>query len=159
MVLKNNWSLLLSTSFLVSATTTLLAAQPVIADEVWTTEEYDVVYFEDRDRTAIWTYGPEDAVLGTIFIDGLAGVFTDRTSYGGYWVQESSSRRCDTYREDINGAPAYHWGRFDITFIDPDFPSRWEASFGLCDGPTSITLTGTPVSSLFDADEAAGNAE
>jgi len=157
--MKYNLSLLLSTSLLTGFATALLPAQPAAADEVWTTEEYDVVYLEDRDRTAIWTYGDTDSPIGTIFIDGLAGVFTGRTSYGGYWVQESSSLRCDTYREDINGDHAYHWGRFDITFIDPDFPSRWEASFGLCDGPTPITLTGTPITPSLDTDESAGDVE
>lgn len=117
-------------------------SQAALADERWSTEEYDVVYQDERNRTAIWTYGDE---TGTIFIDGLAGVYTDRGSYTGYWVQESSSLRCDTFREDANGEPTYYWGRFDITFVDPDFPSRWEAMIGLCDREPTITLTGTPI--------------
>ncbi|MEM9807161.1 MAG: hypothetical protein AAF959_17995 [Cyanobacteria bacterium P01_D01_bin.56] len=117
------------------------APPAVLADEVWSTEEYDVVYQDERNRTAIWTYG--DGV-GTIFIDGLAGVYTNRGSYTGYWVQETSSLECDTFREDANGEPTYHWGRFEIDFIDPDFPSRWEAMIGLCDLEPTITLTGTP---------------
>ncbi|MEO0771355.1 MAG: hypothetical protein AAFY72_18365, partial [Cyanobacteria bacterium J06649_4] len=107
----------------------LLPAKAV-ADEVWTTEEYDVVYEDERDRTAIWSYNDG---AGTIFIDGLAGVYTGRESYNGYWVQETSSLRCDTFREGADGEPTYHWGRFEITFMDPDFPSRWHAHFGLCD--------------------------
>lgn len=111
------------------------------ADEVWSTDEYDVVYQADRGRTAIWTYGEE----GTIFIDGLAGVVTGRESYTGYWVQPSSSLRCDTFREGADGEPSYHWGRFELTFVDSEFPSRWYADFGLCDQPPSIHLDGTPV--------------
>ena len=121
--------------------------QQALADEVWSTEEYDVVYQEDRNRTAIWTYG--DGV-GTVFIDGLAGVYTDRGSYTGYWVQDYSSLRCDTFREDTEGEPTYYWGRFEITFIDPDFPSRWEAKIGLCDLEPTIALSGTPITPLFD---------
>jgi len=117
-----------------------IAAPSARADEVWTTEEYDVTYLDDRNRTAIWRYGPD----GVIFIDGLAGVYSDRGSYGGYWVQESSSMRCDTYREGADGEPTYHWGRFEITFIDPDFPSRWKADVSLCDGDPIMTLNGTP---------------
>lgn len=120
------------------------ASQKALADEMWSTEEYDVVYQDERNRTAIWTYGEEDKVLGTIFIDGLAGVYQGRGSYTGYWVQESSSLRCDTFREGADGKPTYHWGRFEITFIDPNFPSRWRAKFGLCDRSTSITLNGKP---------------
>ena len=125
----------------------IAAPQGALADEVWSTEEYDVVYQDERNRTAIWTYGDG---IGTIFIDGLAGVYTDRGSYFGYWVQESSSLRCDTFREDANGEPTYYWGQFEITFIDPDFPSRWEAMIGRCDLEPTITLTGTPITPLFE---------
>ena len=126
-------------------------APKALADEVWTTQEYDVVYEEDRGRTAIWSYGEG----GTLFIDGLAGVYTDRGSYTGYWTQPTSSRRCDTFREDANGEPTYHWGRFEITFIDSDFPSRWYANFGLCDGDPVIHLDGEPVTatSALTADD------
>ncbi|MFW9264635.1 hypothetical protein [Nostoc sp. CALU 546] len=41
----------------------------------------------DRNKTAVWRYGSD----GVIFIDGLAGVFNERGSYNGYWVQKSSS--------------------------------------------------------------------
>lgn len=116
-----------------------IAPKVAMADEVWSTEENDVVYQEDRNNTAIWNYGN-----GTIFIQGLGGVVSDRGSYHGYWVQESSSLRCDTYREGGDGEPSYHWGRFEITFLDPDFPSRWQAKFGLCDNEPKRALNGTP---------------
>ncbi|MGK7925461.1 MAG: hypothetical protein AB4290_09465 [Spirulina sp.] len=121
--------------------TCTLVPQQVLADEVWSTEEYDVIYEEDRNRTAIWSYGRD----GLVFIDGLAGVYTNRGSYTGYWVQNSSSLRCDTYREGADGKPTYHWGRFEVTFIDPNFPSRWRARISLCDREPTIELNGTPV--------------
>lgn len=137
--MKKNWFVLACT--LLASTTIPLNA---IADEVWTTEEYDVIYQEDRGTTAIWSYGDD----GVIFIDDLAGVFTDRGSYTGYWAQSSSSQRCDTFREGPNGEPTYHWGRFDIMFLDPDFPSRWHAHIGLCNQDPTMMLNGTPVTSL-----------
>lgn len=140
-MMKGN-SIFLAAALLIAGFT----SQAALADERWSTEEYDVVYQDERNRTAIWTYGDE---IGTIFIDGLAGVYTGRGSYTGYWVQESSSLRCDTFREDANGEPTYYWGRFEITFIDPDFPSRWEAMIGLCDLEPTIALTGTPITPLF----------
>lgn len=124
-----------------SILTCAVIPQKAVADEVWTTEEYDVIYQEDRNRTAVWSYGDN----GLIFIDGLAGVYSDRGSYTGYWVQDSSSLRCDTFREGADGEPTYYWGRFEITFIDLDFPSRWQAYIGLCDQDPAITLNGTPV--------------
>ena len=127
-----------------------LPAQKALADERWTTEEYDVVYEEDRNRTAIWSYGDNG---GTIFIDGLAGVSQGRESYSGYWVQDSSSVRCDTYREGADGEPTYYWGRFEIDFLDPDFPSRWQAQLGLCDRAPTKPLTGTPLTGNAQLDQ------
>lgn len=119
-------------------------AENTYGDEAWKTEEYPVIYTEDRNNTAIWSYGDGQ---GTIFIDGLAGEVKNRSSYNGYWVQESSSLRCDTYREGMDGKPSYHWGRFEIKFLNPDLPSYWQAKFGLCDQEPSITLNGTPIKS------------
>ena len=119
------------------------APQKALADEVWSTEEYDVIYQEDRNRTAIWSYGRD----GLIFIDGLAGEYTNRGSYTGYWTQSSSFLRCDTYREGANGEPTYHWGRFEITFLGPEFPSHWQAGISLCDLEASIFLNGKPLTS------------
>ncbi|NJM97439.1 MAG: hypothetical protein HC800_09940 [Phormidesmis sp. RL_2_1] len=121
-----------------------LAPSKALADEVWSTEQSDVIYQEDRGSTAIWSY-ENNGESGSIFIDGLAGVFTDRGSYTGYWAQAMSSLRCDTYREGIDGEATYYWGRFEISFIDPDFPSRWHAHYGLCDRPPTFPLNGTPL--------------
>ena len=134
--MKNNYFLAIGLALL----TLGFIPQNAKADEVWSTEENDVIYKEDRNTTAVWTYGN-----GTIFIEGLGGVVTDRGSYHGYWVQESSSVRCDTYREGGDGEPSYHWGRFSITFLDSDFPSRWQAKFGLCDREPRREINGTPI--------------
>ena len=115
------------------------------ADEVWDTGEYQVIYQDDRLSTAIWTY---DEGRGTVFIEGLGGVFEGRKSYQGYWVQESASLRCDTYREGGDGLPSHYWGRFEITFINPDFPSHWQAKLGRCEQEPFIPLTGTPVTNF-----------
>lgn len=116
------------------------------ADERWDTGEYRVTYQDDRGSTAIWTYGDdENPDMGILFIDGLGRVYQNRGSYRGYWSQETSSIACDTYREGLDGEPSYHWGRFEITFLDPDFPSRWEAKLGRCDQEPFIPLLGVPI--------------
>lgn len=132
--MSNSWAILGLT--LAGLATTSF---PAIADEIWQTEEGSVIYLEDRNTTAVWKY-----FNGRVFIDGLGGVTRDRGSYQGYWVQESSSVRCDTYREGIDGEPSYHWGRFEVTFLDSDFPSRWQAKWGICDREPSRVANGTP---------------
>ena len=122
--------------------TCLSIAPKAIADEVWRTEEFDVIYLEDRGQTAVWEYGNG---FGYVFLDGLAGEYENRATYNGYWVQKSSSRRCDTFREDFNGRSTYHWGTVKVEFIDKDFPSRWNLKLGICDQASPIELNGTPV--------------
>jgi len=117
---------------------------PAIAEEVWDADEgevsYEVIYREDRNTIAVWEYSG-----GKVFIEGLGGVAHDRGSYHGYWVQkEPSLLRCETYREGVDGQPSYYWGRFEITFLDPDIPSRWQAKWGLCDREPAGAANGTP---------------
>jgi hypothetical protein len=98
-LMKKNY-VVLTLALLISA----VVPQKTLADEVWKTEEYNVVYQEDGNQTAVWRYGTN----GMIFIDGLAGVVTNRGSYSGYWVRDTSSVRCDTYREGADAKPTYH---------------------------------------------------
>lgn len=120
----------------------LSIAPKVMADEKWRTEEFDVVYLEDRGQTAIWEYGDG---FGYVLLDGLAGEYENRGTYNGYWVQKNSSRRCDTFREGVNGEKVYHWGTVEVEFIDQNFPSRWQLKLGICDQASPIELNGTPI--------------
>ena len=110
---------------------TFFASELVLADEVWDSNFGRVIYETDIGPTAIWSYRTEHYV-GLINLAGLAGIYTNRGSYEGYWVQNASEKRCDTVRPTQNGATSNYWGRFHLTFIDKDFPSRWEATWSYC---------------------------
>ncbi|MDZ8227256.1 MULTISPECIES: hypothetical protein [unclassified Nostoc] len=99
----------------------VLASVPKIAlaDEVWDSSYGRVVYQSERGKTAIWTYPG-----GTIFIEGLAGITSNRGIYHGYWVGKSNVK-CDTSREDASGKLSNTWGRFSIRFQVPNFPMPW----------------------------------
>ena len=103
----------------------------VLADEVWDSNFGRVIYETDIGPTAIWSYRTEHYV-GLINLAGLAGIHTNRGSYEGYWVQNESEKRCKTVRPTQNGETSNYWGRFHITFIDKDFPSRWKAKWSFC---------------------------
>lgn len=102
-----------------------------VADEVWDSNFGRVVYETDIGPTAIWSYRTEEYV-GLINLVGLAGIHTNRDYYEGYWIQNYSQRRCKTVRPTQNGETSNYWGRFHITFIDKDFPSRWVAKWSYC---------------------------
>ncbi len=117
----------------------LAASNAVVADEVWDSTKGKVVYELDIGPTAIWSYRTENYV-GLIHLAGLAGIYTNRGSYEGYWVQNDSIKECATERPTQNGETTKHWGRFHVRFIDKDFPSRWEAKWGYCNDELEETV-------------------
>lgn len=118
---------------------------PAIADEVWKTNTGDVVYEAEMGPTTVWTYGsPQDP--GVIYVLGLAKVYENRGSYPGYWAKKTSKQACDTLRPGILGEMTAYWGRFDVKFIDKNFPSRWEATWSYCDGEDqALKVEATPL--------------
>ncbi len=115
-----------------------VAPNIAFADEVWNSNYGRVVYQSDCGKTAVWTY-PQ----GTIFIEGLAGVFSNRGIYHGYWVGKSDIK-CDTAREDGSGKLSNNWGRFSIHFTVPNFPMPWEAKWSYCESEPTFSWNGKP---------------
>ena len=116
-------------------------ATSALADEVWSTEAGMVEYYEDLGSIAVFSVDD-----GLIFIDGLGGNYTNRGSYSGYWVgYEASDIVCAEPAIDEYGYESWSWGYFDITFLDPAFPSRWVADLTACDGPVMATVTAEPM--------------
>ncbi len=122
----------------------LTLSQSVSADEVWNSTYGKVVYEEDIDKTAVWRYNRK-GISGVIYIDDLAGISQGRGAYQGYWVQPKSSVKCKTMRKMRNKS-SFYWGNFQIEFLDPNFPSRWQAKWNYCEKtPTTENWNGTPI--------------
>jgi hypothetical protein len=123
------------------------------APERWSTEFGEVIYFRDLDGWAIWQFpSPAGSGNGKIFVEGLTGLQTGRGFHTGYWmIYGSSDEPCPTPRTDAEGNSSRNYGRFEVTFLDPDAPSRWQAKWGACDAPPEQTWTGTPISSQLSS--------
>jgi nitrate reductase beta subunit len=121
----------------------LLISQPLIADEVWNSTYGKVVYESEMGTTAVWSYNYQSKP-GLIYIDNLAGVYQGRDSYQGYWVQTFSDVKCKT-KKRMKGKLSAYWGQFQIQFLDPDFPARWEAKWSYCDQEPLKIWQGTPL--------------
>ena len=116
-----------------------------VADEIWDTNSGRVVYEAEMGPTAVWTYGSQQEP-GVIYILGLAKVYENRGSYAGYWAKDTAKQACETERPGIQGRMTKYWGRFNVRFIDKNFPSRWEATWSYCDGEDQeMKVTATPV--------------
>ncbi|WP_020558498.1 hypothetical protein [Thiofilum flexile] len=103
------------------------------ADEVWNTNTGKITYDSEQGSVAVWTYGT-GTEAGVIYVLGLAKVYTHRGRYDGYWAQTTAKQKCDSERVGVDGAMTPYWGRFQIRFLDKNFPSRWEAVWSYCDG-------------------------
>ncbi|WOR13944.1 hypothetical protein RYZ27_09220 [Hyphomonas sp. FCG-A18] len=122
------------------------------ADEVWSTEIGDVVYEADLPNgQAVWSYPleSEEGWRGKAFLPGLAGVYTGRTTYHGYWVEPGSvdgESGCAVEVSDPQtGESSDVWGRVTLSFVDPDFPGTWVALRGDCFEEPHAMLVGRPI--------------
>lgn len=124
---------------------TLILSFNSMADEVWNSTYGKIINAEDLGTTALWQYNKNTKERGVIYIKNLAGVYTNRGSYDGYWAQDNSEVACDTKRDGVNGRPTVYWGGFHLDFIDKDYPSRWQAKWGYCQQPLTNDWKGTPI--------------
>jgi len=117
--------------------------QSASADEMWDSTYGKVIYENDVGSTAVWRYDYQ-GVEGWIYIDKLAGVHQGRGTYQGYWIQGSSEQKCNSQKL-MDGKASPYWGQFVIQFLDPDFPSRWQAKWSYCDEKPTENWQGLPI--------------
>lgn len=133
---------------LVLALSASLMAVPALADEVWTSEFGEIIYEEDTaDYNAIFslpavalngTAGPQERAQITIY--GLGGNFTDRYGlFEGYWTSPGDPL-CDTALVPPGGKASRSWGRIQIVFDRPSFPSGFTLLIGTCFWDPIMTL-------------------
>jgi hypothetical protein len=120
-----------------------LISTPLLADEVWNSTYGKVTYEADIGTTALWSYDYHGAT-NFIYINNLAKVYEGRGAYQGYWVQENSEVKCKRPRL-MKDKESFYWGRFDIQFLDPNFPSRWQAKWSYCNQKPTQLWSGTPI--------------
>lgn len=125
-----------------------LLAAPALADEVWTTEYGDIIYEQDTaDFNAVFSVPavafnglakPEER--GEVTIYGLAGNVSDRYGlFEGYWTAPGEPM-CDTALLARGGKASRSWGRVQIVFDRPAFPSGFTMLFGTCFWDPVLTL-------------------
>lgn len=123
-----------------------VSSQVAVADEAWNSNVGRIVYADELGPTAVFAYGPQEDP-GVIYLLGLAKVYQNRGTYDGYWAKTKSEVECTTERPGIYGKMTRYWGRFQVRFIDKNFPSRWEGVWTYCDQkePQETRITATPI--------------
>ena len=136
--------------FLLAGAVALTATGIACADEVWRTDDGLQITYEteiDGVGTAVLTF---EGV--TLYVEGLAGVYTERGTYSGVWFADNTQGQdpgtgCSVamVRPGTAGEASPYWGQLEITFIDTDFPSIWFGQFGECFGPLENQMVARPV--------------
>jgi hypothetical protein len=117
-----------------------LAGAPALADEAWMSNLGPVIYEAEVGEYVVFL-NYDGAIAHRSFIRGLAGNYDHRGNFTGYWTEPddatSSTPVCDVAIVDENGMATHHWGRLEINFLSPSFPSEWDARTGNCfDAPS-----------------------
>jgi hypothetical protein len=112
----------------------------LLADEVWTTELGDVVYERETDGMAVLSV-PLNEVQGLIYLPGLAGNYDDRSAHKGFWISDEVGP-CRTQMQSPEGLMSDSWGRVEIFFDNPAFPTGWTMQLGSCFADPDVTLRG-----------------
>ncbi|MGH1420844.1 MAG: hypothetical protein ACRBEQ_03430 [Hyphomonas sp.] len=128
-------------------------ALPAMADEVWSTNIGDVIYEADLETgEAVLSYPATDTeARGQVFIDGLAGNYTQRGAFSGIWIEadQTEGEGCDVSVADPSTGIAHNnWGRIEMIFTKPDFPGGFVMIRGNCFEEPSSYLIGTPVTAM-----------
>jgi len=117
-----------------------LLAAPALADEVWTSEFGDIIYERDTaDYKAVLSV-PAIALngmtaanaRGQVMIYNLTNNVSDRYGiFEGYWTAPGEPT-CDTALMPPGSKASWSWGRVQVIFDRPEFPSGFTMLIGTC---------------------------
>ena len=118
----------------------ILLPLTLTADEVWTSEFGDVIYEREVNGMAVLSM-PLNEVRGLIYLPGLAGNYSNRSIHSGFWISDEVGP-CPANLESPERLISSSWGRVEITFDGPAFPTGWTMRLGSCFGAADIVLRG-----------------
>lgn len=119
---------------------TAVPVAPALADEVWTTDMGEVVYEDEQNGAAIFSFTNVDAYPATLVIPGLAGNYSQRGVHQAYWIGTGAGY-CDAFLGMPGGREASsNWGRAVVSFDGPAFPTSFTMTLGDCFGPLTYAL-------------------
>lgn len=124
-------------------------AAPAAADEVWSSNEGEIVWETDVGEWAVFKMtdpeNPRHAMR--IFVPGLEGGMGVRGDHLGYWTAYAPSGwSCPGRLVDELGYISSRWGQAFVMFDEEGFPSGFTAELLACfGGDEPMTLYAEPV--------------
>lgn len=114
-----------------------LLATPVLADEVWDSDFGAIVYQDEQQGMAIFSFRNFDGYQATLVIPGLAGNFDNRGVHDAFWVGKGPGSCLSSMSfGDMNGAS---WGQAKLIFDKPSYPTSFTLLMGECFDPLNFS--------------------
>ncbi|MEP1330583.1 hypothetical protein [Pseudophaeobacter sp.] len=123
--------------------TTVLAlfATPTLADEVWDSDMGPIVYESEEGDAAIFSFTNVDTYPATLIIPGLAGNYSNRSTHDAYWIGQGAGE-CAAYMSHNGVSESSQWGRAQLMFDNPAYPTSVTVVLGFCEEKPTIVLRG-----------------
>ncbi|TLP58343.1 hypothetical protein FEE96_18090 [Parasedimentitalea maritima] len=118
-----------------------LLSAPVLADEVWDSDMGQIVYEAEEGGAAIFSFTNVDAYPAKLIIPGLAGNYSNRSSHDAYWIGQGAGA-CTAFMSHGNTPASSQWGRAQVVFDGPAFPTSLTVVLGFCLDEPNIVIRG-----------------
>ncbi len=113
----------------------LMGAQPALADERWKTE-LGVIEWETQVGDAAVFKLTANGKVARFYIENLPARAANRTGvFNGYWINTDDEKMCSAELAGPDGTKSRTWGRLEIIFTKPNFPSDWVMKTSDCAEP------------------------
>ena len=131
---------------LLAAALLIGAPHIALADEVWSSDQYgEIIYGNNVGDTAVLTMaGSHPGSTIHLYLPGLAGNISTRGSFIGYWI-ETAPGECASEKTGVDEVSSDAWGKLEVVFEKPDFPSGFTMRLGSCDSDFTDEAWAAPV--------------
>lgn len=121
----------------------LFAAMPAAADEVWRTDLGQVAWEKEVGDAAVFRVNLPNGKFARFYIENLPARIENRTGiFSGYWISTADEALCPAELVGPDGTRSHTWGRLELTFVKPGFPSDWVMHTSRCVDELNETLIG-----------------
>jgi hypothetical protein len=117
-------------------------AAPAAADEMWKTDNGQVIWEKDYQGGAIFRMDVPGNKMVRFYIEGLTTDVEMRGHFKGYWISTIDEDMCTAELRGPDGTRGQTWGSLTLSFLSPGFPSDWVLMTGDCLAPLDYMLAG-----------------
>jgi hypothetical protein len=118
-----------------------LFATASLADEVWDSDMGPIVYEAEEAGAAIFSFTNVDSYPAKLIIPRLAGNYDDRSTHEAFWIGQGAGE-CDAFMSRAGQPKSSQWGRAQIVFDQPAYPTSLTVILGFCTDEPNIVIRG-----------------